>query len=87
MGVYMDELKFTHEAIGYFEQHPEKVSYTNADEDLIALRWGMDNDCVKVLKIEREVIFVNNCMTPVKLKTTVDKGPEPHDAIYQKGDK
>jgi hypothetical protein len=53
-----DEIKrqaFVKEAAAFFSKHPEKWTYSHespAPGCLFAERWGADNDCVAVFKLD-----------------------------------
>lgn len=47
--------RFAKDAALYFQNHPEKTSYTTgeiAKGELFALRYGLGNDCVVVFRID-----------------------------------
>lgn len=49
------KLKFAKEAAEHFNKNPLDVTYTTAgpkNDEYLALRWGMGNDCVLVLKVD-----------------------------------
>lgn len=46
------ELAFMKAAAEYFAAHPDKSSYGDIEPDtFLALRWGLGDDCVLVLKL------------------------------------
>jgi hypothetical protein len=61
----LERLEFARKAAAHFAEHPEHCSYTLGDivpGVFLALRWGLDKDCVLVLKLdeyERPVNFQN----------------------------
>jgi hypothetical protein len=55
--IYMNELenelKFMRDAAKHFAEHPEHSTFGDLKEDsLLAIRWGMGDDCILVTKIE-----------------------------------
>jgi hypothetical protein len=47
-----EELAFMKKAAEYFAAHPSKSSYGDIEPDtFLALRWGLGEDCVLVLKL------------------------------------
>ena len=57
-----DRMIFAQEAAEHFAKHPEHWTYSKdelASGVLLALRWGLGNDCVLVLRVADElpVIF------------------------------
>lgn len=51
----MEQIRFAERASRYFSLHPECQSFSDADivpGCLLALRWGLDDDCVLVLKLD-----------------------------------
>lgn len=64
MNLYQEDLVFLEEAKQALEENSRLETYTNKDETHIALRYGLDRDCVKVFKLERSVLFANNVMKP-----------------------
>lgn len=51
----MEQIRFAERAARYFALHPECQSFSDLDIKpgcLIALRWGLDDDCVLVLKLD-----------------------------------
>ncbi|MCC3379862.1 hypothetical protein ACFQ5D_09420 [Paenibacillus farraposensis] len=50
-------LTFLKEAAEAFEGNDRWETYTNEEKDLIALRYGVDRDCIKVIELGDEVAF------------------------------
>lgn len=51
----MERIRFADRAARYFALHPECQSFSDADISpgcLLALRWGLGDDCVLVLKLD-----------------------------------
>jgi hypothetical protein len=47
------ELAFARKAAANFAQHPEHATFGNIEPGgLFAVRWGLGNDCVLVLKLD-----------------------------------
>jgi hypothetical protein len=49
-----EELAFAQRAAEYFAYHPQKTSFSDGDiapDTFLALRWGLGEDCVLVLKL------------------------------------
>ncbi|MGN7359977.1 hypothetical protein ACTHPF_26730 [Paenibacillus sp. SAF-054] len=55
--IYPRHLEFVNEAARAFEDHLTLETYMNKDGDLIALRFGLDRDCVKVYELGEPVGF------------------------------
>lgn len=51
MQITRESVAFAEEAKGAFKLNPEFYTYRNVDETLIALRTGMDNDCIEVFRL------------------------------------
>ena len=51
----MEQIRFAEKAARYFALHPECQSFSDIDLSpgcLLALRWGIGDDCVLVLKLD-----------------------------------
>lgn len=51
----MEQIRFAERAARYFALHPECQSFSDIDFSpgcLLAMRWGLDDDCVLVLKLD-----------------------------------
>lgn len=51
----IEQIRFAERAARYFALHPECQSFSDADISpgcLLALRWGLGDDCVLVLKLD-----------------------------------
>jgi len=60
ININSEEIKFAEEAAKHFEKHPHHRSYGLLEENsLLALKWGLDNDCVLVVEINEPKIFDN----------------------------
>jgi len=67
------QIKFAEEAAEYFTKHPEHSSYGDlVPGSFIALRWGLGDDCVLVLKLDE--YFQN-----VNYQQAVTKGEGNHE--------
>jgi HD-like signal output (HDOD) protein len=52
--------EFAKKAAADFEAHPEHATFGNIGcGEYLALRWGMDNDCVLVIKQDEAMEAVN----------------------------
>lgn len=60
--IYKEHLDFLVEAKQEFESNERLETYRNASESLIALRYGMDRDCIQIYKLGEEVGFFANIM-------------------------
>lgn len=60
--LYQEDLDFYQEAKEAFENNQRLETYTNNEEEYIALRYGADRDCIKLYKLDGEVAFFNNVM-------------------------
>ena len=49
--MYKRHLEFVEEASKKFEENYKLQTYRNNDEDLIALRWGWGEDCIRVYEL------------------------------------
>lgn len=50
-----DELKFAHRAAEHFAKHAEHQTFTDGEIQsgcLLAIRWGLGEDCVVVVKLD-----------------------------------
>lgn len=57
-----DRIRFASKAAEHFAAHPEHGSFTDGDIEpgcLLALRWGLGNDCVLVLRLHDYEMPVN----------------------------
>lgn len=51
----MEQIRFSERAARYFALHPECQSFSDIDLSprcFLALRWGLDDDCVLVIKLD-----------------------------------
>ncbi|TKH43430.1 hypothetical protein C1I60_14130 [Paenibacillus terrae] len=55
--ITQEHLTFLKEAAEAFEGNDRLETYTNKEEDLIALRYGVDRDCIKVIELGDKVAF------------------------------
>lgn len=70
MQIRKEHLEFLEEAKEVFEQDPFLETWRNKDEDLIALRMGMDRDCVLIYELGTEIAnFVQQIKTVQVIKT------------------
>ena len=54
------EIEFARRAAKDFEEHPEHSSYGDLEPgSLLALRWGLGNDCVYVFKLDEYFVPTN----------------------------
>ena len=56
--VSIEEFEFANRAAKHFGKHPEHTTYSDKEIEAgcyFALRWGLDRDCVLVLKIDDDV--------------------------------
>lgn len=61
--IYREHLDFLEEARIAFQENARWETYTNAEENLIALRYGMDRDCIQIHRLGEEVGFFANIMS------------------------
>lgn len=50
-----EEMSFARAAAAHFAKHPEHSTYTGQDIEpgcFLAIRWGLGNDCVVVVKLD-----------------------------------
>lgn len=55
--IHPHHLAFVDEAARAFEENPRWETYMNAESNLIALRFGMDRDCIKLYELGEPVGF------------------------------
>lgn len=60
--IYKEHLEFMEEAKKAFEENERLETYRNENEVLIALRYGMDRDCIQVYELGEEIGFFANIM-------------------------
>lgn len=63
--IYQEDLDFLEEAKQAFQGNPRQETYRNDDETHIALRYGLDRDCIYIYKLGPKVLFANNIMPKV----------------------
>lgn len=71
-----EKLTFANEAKVYFESHPESITYGKEGPQqgkFYALRWGMDQNCILVFKIDEYDEIVNYCEFIDKAKANQTK--------------
>lgn len=69
--LYQSDLDFFEEAKAAFEKDYRLCTYRNDDADLIALRYGMDNDSMRVYRLGDEVAFLHNVMKKCPVETVL----------------
>lgn len=52
-----DTLLFVEEATRFFNESENHHTYRDSEEEYIALRYGLDRDCIKVYKLDEELEF------------------------------
>lgn len=60
--IYQEDLDFLEEAKQAFQEVPRLETWRNKEGTHIALRCGMDRDCIYIYKLGPEVLFANNIM-------------------------
>lgn len=66
-----EELAFMRRAAEYFAAHPEKSSFGEIQPDaFLALRWGLGEDCVLVVKLAEQWQH-----TPTNYQNVIDRTP------------
>ncbi|MEK5330280.1 hypothetical protein [Lysinibacillus sp. FSL W8-0992] len=60
--IYREHLDFMEEAKEAFEKNERLETYRNADNTLIALRYGLDRDCIDVYELGEGIGFFANIM-------------------------
>ncbi|WP_077301515.1 hypothetical protein [Virgibacillus pantothenticus] len=68
-----DILNFVEEARQEFDSNPWYETYRNENETLIALRMGVDRDCIVVYRLDGYVANFVQQMPPAPLKRIVVK--------------
>lgn len=62
MQIYREHLDFMEEAKVAFEENARLETYRNAEGTFIALRYGVDRDCIKIYELGGEIGFFANIM-------------------------
>lgn len=65
LSIYQEDLDFLEEAKKSFQKNARLETYRDKENERIALRYGPDRDCIKVFKLEREILFAHNIMGKV----------------------
>ncbi|MBO1003147.1 hypothetical protein [Pseudogracilibacillus auburnensis] len=60
--IYREHLDFMEEAKNAFEANERLETCTNADGTLIALRYGVDRDCIQIHELGEQIGFFANIM-------------------------
>lgn len=60
--ITQEHLDFMEEAKKKFENNLRYETYRNESNTLIALRYGMDRDCIQIFKLGDEIGFFANIM-------------------------
>lgn len=60
--LYQEDLDFLEEAKEAFTENVRLETYRNKDETHIALRYGLDRDCIHVYKLGENLLFANNIL-------------------------
>ncbi|MNW32476.1 hypothetical protein D3C74_94190 [compost metagenome] len=71
--ITQEHLTFLKEATEAFEQNERLETYSNKEGTLIALRYGLDRDCIKVLELGNEVAF---------FAQMISSSPAPRQSIH-----
>ena len=66
-----EHLEFLEEAKLIFTENPFQESHRNDVAELIALRYGMDRDCILILGLGEEVALFAQQIEPVILEKTI----------------
>ena len=66
-----EHLEFLEECRREFENEPLFETWRNEDETLIALRMGMDRDCIEVYELGERVANFTQQIEPVLLNKTI----------------
>lgn len=72
MQITKRHLAFMEEAGDAFGNNIGLTTWTNKDGDLIALRYGVDRDCIKVLELGDEVAFFAQIIPPTDGKELLE---------------
>lgn len=67
--LYKHHLNFVEEAKRAFETDYKLFTYRNKDDDLIALRYGEDHDCINVFELGEQKAFLHNIMKKCPVET------------------
>ena len=60
--IYQEDLDFLEEAKQGFNKDPRLETYRNKEDTHIALRYGLDRDCINIYKLGDEILFAHNIM-------------------------
>lgn len=67
--LYQSDLDFIERAKDFFEDDYRRVTYFTKNDDLIALRYGTDNDSIRLFEFGEEKAFFRNVMKPCPVET------------------
>ncbi|MER2061460.1 MAG: hypothetical protein ABS894_00865 [Aerococcus urinaeequi] len=62
MNIRQEHLDFMEVARNYFEENDDKESYRDAEETFIALRRGVDRNCIEIIPIMPGSLFFENML-------------------------
>ena len=65
MQITKEHLVFLEEVKRMFESNPNYKTYRNGEETLIALRRGVDEDCIQIYELGQEVAFFAQYLEPL----------------------
>lgn len=78
MQITRSHLAFMEEAAAAFASNPRWETYQDKDAEYIALRFGMDRDCIKIYKLGEEVGFFANVMDKAPQLNVLEYRSEVH---------
>lgn len=67
--LYQTDLEFIEECKEVFESDHRRVTNFSEDKTLIALRYGADNDCIRLFELGEEKAFFHNIMEKCPVET------------------
>lgn len=79
--LYKHHLDFVDKAKQAFEEDYKLFTYRNKDDDLIALRYGEDHDCINIFELGEQKAFLHNVMDKCPVET-VKAGEKENDGNY-----
>lgn len=69
--LHQRHLYFIERAKVFFEEDHRRVTYFTRDDELIALRYGDDNDCIRLFELGAERCFFHSIMKKCPVETVL----------------
>lgn len=80
MNIRPEHLVFVREAEEFFEENKTKESYRCNNRELLALRRGIDRNCIEVIEINPSTLFFENMLEKCPIEDAISKKPPGHKA-------